>query len=146
MAASGSRMSWSCSSDLTTRAGCSSIFLAYATTSACSQRNTTPSPAGCSGNFPQAFSHVGLINTALNLGAQPAQRRSGPKGPKKRLPGRRLADAHDFNRVVDGMASRAAARAGLATRNVPSAPYSLKYGLSFRPGALPSAPSRPPSK
>jgi hypothetical protein len=29
------------------------------------------------GNFPQAYSHVGLINCALNLADKPAQRRSG---------------------------------------------------------------------
>ena len=34
------------------------------------------------GNFPQAFSHVGIINTARNLanGGGPAHRRADPKG------------------------------------------------------------------
>jgi GH15 family glucan-1,4-alpha-glucosidase len=37
------------------------------------------------GNFPQAFSHVGLINTARNLEAQdgPAQDRAAPERPGK---------------------------------------------------------------
>ena len=34
--------------------------------SACWRRNTTPSPNGC-WNFPQAFSHIALVNTASNL-------------------------------------------------------------------------------
>jgi len=34
------------------------------------------------GNFPQAFSHVALVNTALNIGRQsgPAGQRSKPDG------------------------------------------------------------------
>jgi len=37
------------------------------------------------GNFPQAFSHLGLINTAYNLCEEggPAQQRAGKKGPPK---------------------------------------------------------------
>ena len=31
-----------------------------------------PRPAGMLGNFPQAFSHIGLVNTALNLRAATA--------------------------------------------------------------------------
>ena len=38
-----------------------------ATTSASSPSSTTPRRAAILGNFPQAFSHVGLINTARNL-------------------------------------------------------------------------------
>ena len=38
-----------------------------ATTSACSPRNTTPIGKRQLGNFPQAFSHVCLVNTARNL-------------------------------------------------------------------------------
>jgi GH15 family glucan-1,4-alpha-glucosidase len=36
------------------------------------------------GNFPQAFSHVGLINTAFNLtrGGKPAEQRAGSKRPE----------------------------------------------------------------
>ena len=36
------------------------------------------------GNFPQAFSHIGVIETALNLGSTegPAQRRAGDQGEK----------------------------------------------------------------
>jgi GH15 family glucan-1,4-alpha-glucosidase len=35
------------------------------------------------GNFPQAFSHVGLINTAFNLtrGEKPAEQRAGSMSP-----------------------------------------------------------------
>jgi GH15 family glucan-1,4-alpha-glucosidase len=35
------------------------------------------------GNFPQAFSHIGLVNTACNLGARgPAHDRSGSEPPR----------------------------------------------------------------
>jgi GH15 family glucan-1,4-alpha-glucosidase len=36
------------------------------------------------GNFPQAFSHVALINTALNLMMQEEHRSHGPKNTRKR--------------------------------------------------------------
>ena len=39
--------------------------------SACWPRNTTPRPERQVGNFPQAFSHVALVNTALNLSRTP---------------------------------------------------------------------------
>ncbi len=37
------------------------------------------------GNFPQAFSHIALINSAYNLtrAAKPAEQRSGAKAPEK---------------------------------------------------------------
>ncbi len=42
-----------------------------------------PSACPMLGNFPQAFSHVGLINTARNLtcGGGPAEDRPGSTGP-----------------------------------------------------------------
>ena len=46
---------------------CSSACWRSATTSACSPRNTTRAPSARVGNFPQAFCHVALINTAFNL-------------------------------------------------------------------------------
>ena len=48
-----------------------------ATTSACSPRSTTRGAGRLLGNFPQAFSHVGLVNTALNLDRAAAARESG---------------------------------------------------------------------
>ena len=46
--------------------------------SACSPRNTTPE-GRLLGNFPQAFSHIALVNTAHNLALadKPAEMRSG---------------------------------------------------------------------
>ncbi len=41
------------------------------------------------GNFPQAFSHISLINTAVNLGGDDTA--SGPHGQRARLAGRKLA-------------------------------------------------------
>ena len=38
-----------------------------ATTWGSSRRSTTPARAAWSGNFPQAFSHVGLVNAAVGL-------------------------------------------------------------------------------
>ena len=38
-----------------------------ATTWACSPRSTTRTAKRLVGNFPQAFSHVGLVNAALHL-------------------------------------------------------------------------------
>ena len=49
-----------------------------ATTSACCPRSTTRRPKRLVGNFPQAFSHVGLVNTALNL-----SRLDGPAKARK---------------------------------------------------------------
>ena len=66
---SGSRRCWPC-----------------ATTSVCCRRNGTSSTGRMVGNFPQAFSHVGLLNSAGNLarGAEgPAARRAdGRQGPR----------------------------------------------------------------
>jgi hypothetical protein len=53
--------------------------LAYATTSACSRKNTTLALSVWFGNFPQAFSHVALVNTAHNIAGatKPCEQRSG---------------------------------------------------------------------
>ena len=43
--------------------------------------------AGCQlGNFPQAFSHLTLIGTALNLsrGKKPVEQRQAPEGPARK--------------------------------------------------------------
>jgi GH15 family glucan-1,4-alpha-glucosidase len=37
------------------------------------------------GNFPQAFSHVALINTAINLMIQEENRHNGHKKKRKRV-------------------------------------------------------------
>ena len=75
------------------RASCSSACCRSATTSACWPRNTTRVNGRLLGNFPQAFSHVGLINTAFNLtrATRPAEQRAkvngsnvqSPEAPKK---------------------------------------------------------------
>ena len=46
--------------------------------SACSRRNTTPRAGRQVGNFPQAFSHLALVNTAMNLtrASKPADERA----------------------------------------------------------------------
>ena len=51
---------------------------ACATTSACSSEEYDPAAGRLLGNFPQAFSHVALVNTARNLGgaAGPVQSRT----------------------------------------------------------------------
>ena len=58
-----------------------------ATTSACSPRSTTRARGRLLGNFPQAFSHVGLVNTAMNLDratTAPAGRRARRRGDARR--------------------------------------------------------------
>ena len=42
-------------------------LVASATMSACSPRNTITVAKRLVGNFPQAFSHVALVNTGMNL-------------------------------------------------------------------------------
>ena len=54
--------------------------------SACSTEEYDPRAKRQVGNFPQAFSHVALVNTALNLtrAEKPAEQRSDlPKGTAK---------------------------------------------------------------
>ena len=51
----------------TRRASCSSGCSTCATTSACSRRSTTRVASRQLGNFPQAFTHLALVNTALVL-------------------------------------------------------------------------------
>ncbi len=61
----------------TRRARCSSGCSRSATTSGCSRRSTTRSSRRLVGNFPQAFSHIGLVNTALRLDAALSERDGG---------------------------------------------------------------------
>ena len=63
-----------CSGARTTLARSSSGCWRCATTSGCSLRSTTRSHKRQVGNFPQAFSHVSLVNTACNLSGQAARR------------------------------------------------------------------------
>ena len=58
------------------RANCLNGFLPYATTLDCCRRNMIRAAKRLVGNFPQAFSHIGLISTAMNLFR--GERRSGP--------------------------------------------------------------------
>ena len=63
---------------------CSSACCRSATISACWPRNTTPRSGRLIGNFPQAFSHVGLINTAFNLTRASPPRRAARQGQGRR--------------------------------------------------------------
>ena len=77
-AASGWPTTTSCRAGWPTRRRCSSGCSRTATTSACWPRNTTRSAGRQLGNFPQAFSHLALVNTAISLvsSAGPAQQRA----------------------------------------------------------------------
>ncbi len=60
------------------RSDCSSGCWVLRTMSACSPRSTDPVARRQLGNFPQAFSHLSLVNTAYNLThgqAGPAEQR-----------------------------------------------------------------------
>ena len=71
----------------TRRARCSSACSASPTTSACSPRSTTRRRSGMLGNFPQAFTHVSLVNTAVQpRRASPAR---PPTAPTAQRPGAR---------------------------------------------------------
>ena len=59
-----------------------------ATTSACSPRSTTSTPDACVGNFPQAFTHLTLVDAALTLDEgwcrrADTARRSTRRGPRR---------------------------------------------------------------
>ena len=66
-ARSGSPTTSRCRGGTTRPRSSSSGCSRSATTSACSPRSTTRSQRRQLGNFPQAFSHVALVNTAFNL-------------------------------------------------------------------------------
>ncbi len=66
-AASGSWTRWPCSTGRTRHAPSSSGSCRCGTTSDCSARNTTHDAGRLVGNFPQAFSHIALVDTASNL-------------------------------------------------------------------------------
>ena len=51
----------------TTRTRSSTGWWAWSTTSACSPRSTTPRSGRMVGNFPQAFSHLALVQAAFDL-------------------------------------------------------------------------------
>ena len=78
-AAFGTRTTSSCLDGVRRQKNSSSIFLLCATMSVCWPRNTMRGPGAWLGNFPQAFSHVALVNTAHNLARpeKPAEQRSG---------------------------------------------------------------------
>ena len=84
------RQARSCSAATTRRARCSSAASRCATTSACSAEEYDPSAGGMLGNFPQAFSHVALINTAHNLAAAPRSRPSSAPAAEASNPPRPL--------------------------------------------------------
>ena len=75
-ARSGSSTRCCCSGATTRRARSSSGCSASATTSACSPRSTTRAAKRLLGNFPQAFTHVGLVNSAYNLSDEHDRHRS----------------------------------------------------------------------
>ena len=66
--------------------GSSSGCWACATTSACSARSTTPRAGRQVGNTPQAFSHVGLVNTARHLSGDAGPRATGGPARRRRTP------------------------------------------------------------
>ena len=51
----------------TTRTRCSTGWSAWSTTSGCCRRSTTPRGGRMVGNFPQAFSHLALVQAAFEL-------------------------------------------------------------------------------
>ena len=71
-ARSGSSTATSCSAATTKRARSSIGSSASRTTSACSPRSTTRLAKRLLGNFPQAFTHLALVNSAFNVLAAPA--------------------------------------------------------------------------
>ena len=81
-ARSGSRMHSRCRASTTRRASCSSGCSTCATTSACSRRSTTRVAGRQLGNFPQAFTHLALVNTALILSEQGSLRRREHAAPR----------------------------------------------------------------
>ena len=74
---------------MTMRGRCSSGCSRCATMSVCWRKNTIPRARRQVGNFPQAFSHVALINTAHNLTRAygPAQHRAESKETVGENPG-----------------------------------------------------------
>ncbi len=113
-----------CWAGTTKRARCSSGCSRCATTSACSPRNTTSAARRMLGNFPQAFSHVGLVNTAFNLTrrASPIRQRSEGEAPPPApltpplSPGRPGASVRRASRRPARASRRRAGRHGPARR------------------------------
>ena len=68
-ARSGSPTTTSCRAVTTRRACCSSASPGSPTTSGCSPRSTTRSRDRQLGNFPQAFTHMGFVQSACNVSA-----------------------------------------------------------------------------
>ena len=68
-ARSGWRRRWRWPAGPTGRAPCSNGPPPSSTTSACSRRRSTRSTGELLGNFPQAFSHIGLVNAAWAISA-----------------------------------------------------------------------------
>ena len=80
-AASGSPTPCACWAAATRRARCSSGWPALAQRRRPARRAVRPAAQRFLGNFPQAFSHVGLVNSALNLSQpeKPAEQRAEKK-------------------------------------------------------------------
>ena len=68
---------------------CSSGSRGSPTTSGCSPRSTTRSAKRQLGNFPQAFTHIQLVNSAFNLAARAAAARGRPRKRAAQPRGRR---------------------------------------------------------
>ena len=66
-ARSGWSTTWPCSAASKRRRRCSNACSRCATMLACWPRSTTTRAGRMVGNFPQAFTHVGLVNSAYNL-------------------------------------------------------------------------------
>ena len=66
-ARSGSSTASSCSAATTTRTSCSGGCSRWRTTSGCCRRSTTRRRGRLLGNFPQAFTHLALVNSVFNV-------------------------------------------------------------------------------
>ena len=119
-AASGWPTRCTCAGAPTTPPRCSSGCWACATTSGCWPRSSTRAMQRQVGNYPQAFSHVGLLNTAISLAHPPGQapflvrRQRTPDGQTPGLTwARRVGPDTSRPRRQDGLMDLGLDRSGL---------------------------------
>ena len=119
-AASGSPTITSCRAASTRRAHCSSGCLSLRNDVGLLAEEYDPRIGRQVGNFPQAFSHVALVNTAFNLtrAQGPAEQRAEKRAPASRRP-RYPGNRRDLSLASDRAASalrKAAAQSPTARR------------------------------